>query len=91
MKSLELPKSVAIPLQEMNLEEVLQDLSRYGNTVCGQYGSEGFWSCSVEMKVNTTGVKFQVSTDFKQTTPTAAARKCHELMLQALRSLGVAP
>lgn len=92
MKLLDLfKKSDALQMQDAPLEDVLQDLSRYGKTVCGQYGSEGFWHCSVEMKVNTTGVQFQVKTDFKQTTPAAAARECHRLMIEALRNLGVTP
>jgi hypothetical protein len=84
-------KSDARQMQDMPLDNVLQDLSRYGRTVCGQYGSDGFWHCSVEMKVNTTGVQFQVKTDFKQPTPTDAARECHRLMIEALRNLGAAP
>lgn len=66
------------------LEELLEELKRYGKPHLGIYGSDGLWHCSVEMNTNTVGADFKCSSDFKQPTPIAAAKQCMERVLIAV-------
>lgn len=70
--------------EEASLEELLTELSTYGRPRVGMYGDDETWHCSVEMNTNTVGAKFECKSDFKQPTPTAAAKQCLERVLKAV-------
>ena len=70
------------------LEDVLIELAKWGCPRVGQYGTDGTWHCCVEVNVTPVGVKFEAKSDFKQTTPLAAARQCRENLLAAVKAIG---
>ena len=65
------------------LEEILEELKQYGKPRVGMYGDDG-WHCNVEMNTNTVGADFKCASDFKQPTPTIAAKQCLERVLKAV-------
>ena len=70
------------------LEDVLLDLSKWGNPRVGQYGTDGKWHCCVEVNVTPVGVKFEAKSDFNQKTPTDAAIQCRENLRAAVKAIG---
>lgn len=61
----------------MDILAKLLALSRHGRPSLSQM-KDGTWYCRVEMAVTVVGADFTVSSDFKQTTPDAAAAQCLE-------------
>jgi hypothetical protein len=81
-----IPKvSNATKIEDLTLEEHLQQMRYYGKPRVSLM-SDGWYSC-VDMNTNTTGTSFEVKSDFDHTTPTLAAKQCHERILNALREL----
>jgi hypothetical protein len=70
--------------QEPTLEELLIELSTYGKPRVGMYSEDGTWHCTIEMNTNTVGAEFKCASDFKQPTPTVAAKQCLERVLKAV-------
>ena len=70
--------------QEPTLEDLLIELSTYGKPRVGMYSDDGTWHCNVEMNTNTVGAEFKCASDFKQPTPTIAAKQCLERVLKAV-------
>lgn len=79
--------SGATPITE-DLESVLMDLARYGRPRIGQYGDDNTWNCTIEASISPIGAKFEVRSDFKQTTPLAAALQCRDRLREAVKALG---
>lgn len=79
--------SEATRLEQMQLEELLLYLIRYGKPRVSYH--DGGWYCKVEMNTNTKGTQFDVASDFDQPTPLHAARMCHERIIAAMKALGV--
>lgn len=81
-------RSAAAPATE-TLEDVLQDLAKWGRPRVGQYGSthEG-WHCNVEVRVTPVGVTFEAKSDFKHATPLEAAIVCRQNLRDAVKSIG---
>jgi hypothetical protein len=77
-------KSKYQQVQEPTLEELLVELSTYGKPRVGMYSEDGTWHCNVEMNTNTVGAEFKCASDFKQPTPTVAAKQCLERVLKAV-------
>jgi hypothetical protein len=77
-------KSKYHQMQEPTLEELLIELSTYGKPRVGMYSEDGTWHCNIEMNTNTVGAEFKCSSDFKQPTPTVAAKQCLERVLKAV-------
>lgn len=73
----------------MTLEDTLNAICMYGAPMLFQTDDGNSWFCRVAMRVNATGVTFEV----KAQGPTAneAATTCHANMLAALQSLGTPP
>lgn len=78
------PISQAVKVDQLTLEEIMLELKNYGRPRVGMYGDDGTWHCSVEMNTNTVGADFKCSSDFKQPTPTHAAKQCLERVLKAV-------
>lgn len=70
------------------LEDILLDLSKWGQPRVGVYTSDGLWHCSVEVNVTPVGVKFEAKSDFKQKTPLDAAIQCRENLRAAVKAIG---
>lgn len=72
------------------LEEVLQELAKWGKPRVGQYGSTpGGWHCSIEVNVTPVGVKFEAKSEsFDHLTPTEAAISCRKNLLNAVKAIG---
>ena len=68
----------------LDLESTLLALSRYGSPSMFQLDS-GKWFCKVEMIVNATDVRFEVSG--KGDTPTDSARNCYGNMQKAISTV----
>ena len=71
--------------QHHELEEILLELSRYGQPRLRKM-SDG-WYCSIEVFVTGKGVEFKVSSDFDDKAPKDAAVKCYELLLKAIQQI----
>jgi hypothetical protein len=76
-------KSKFYQQDQPTLEEILEELKHYGKPRVGMYSEEG-WHCNVEMNTNTVGADFKCASDFKQPTPTTAAKQCLERVLKAV-------
>lgn len=70
------------------LHDIMVSLSKFGKVRVGQYGSEGRWSCTVDMHVSVVGVSFEVNSGFDNTTPLQAAVKCMERVVEAFSRFG---
>ena len=79
-----------VPPQPMGetLEDVLLDLAKWGSPRVGQYSTDGTWNCNLEVNITPIGAKFEVRSDFKQTTPLAAALQCRENLREAVKTIG---
>lgn len=90
------PKDVAAPSApsdaaikpEETLEAVLLELAKWGKPRVGQYGNDGTWNCNLEVSITPIGAKFEVRSDFKQTSPLAAALQCRENLREAVKTIG---
>lgn len=71
-------------IKDMTLEETMTELLKYGKPRVGVYSSDETWHCTVEMNTNTVGATFECKSDFKQPTPTHAAKQCLERVLKAV-------
>ena len=76
----------AVEAVEHDLNALLIDLSRWGKVFLMQ--SNRGWRCSIEVNVNTTGVKFEVCSEGGAETPTVAALDAHERLRVALINIG---
>ena len=81
------PAKTAAPAGE-TLEDVLLELAKWGKPRVGQYGCDGTWNCGLEVNITPIGAKFEVRSDFKQTTPLAAALQCRENLREAVKKIG---
>lgn len=77
--------STDVALPGNDLESILESLARYGAPMLTQF-DDGDWFCKVNMRVNATGVKFEVQ--HRAVSPLEAARVCHANMVRAIASLG---
>ena len=78
----------AAPATE-TLEDVLQDLAKWGRPRVGQYGSNhSGWHCNVEVRVTPVGVSFEAKSDFKHETPLEAAIVCRQNLRDAVKAIG---
>lgn len=73
-------------LNPHDLNALLIDLSRWGKVFLMQT-SRG-WRCSIEVNVNTTGVKFEVCSEGGAETPTLATLDARDRLRVALNTLG---
>ena len=69
-----------------DLNALLIDLSRWGKVFLMQ--SNRGWVCSIEVNVNTTGVKFEVRSEGGAETPTLATLDARDRLRVALNTLG---
>ena len=76
--------SDATKIEDLTLEETMAELLKYGRPRVGVYSSDQTWHCAVEMNTNTVGATFECKSDFKQPTPTHAAKQCLERVLKAV-------
>ena len=72
------------PIKETQdtLEKVLVELTLYGKPRVS-YQGDG-WCSTIEMNTNSSGVSFDVKSDFKQPSPIAAVLQCRSRMLEAI-------
>jgi hypothetical protein len=77
------PINESTRIQDLSLQELLLELKKYGKPRVGMYSEEG-WHCNVEMNTNTVGADFKCSSDFKQPTPTDAAKQCLDRVIKAV-------
>ena len=81
-------RSDAAPATE-TLEDVLQDLAKWGKTRVGQYGSgHSGWHCNVDVTVTPVGITFEAKSDFKHETPLEAALVCRQNLRDAVKAIG---
>ena len=67
----------------LNVEQALIGLMRYGQPRLGVYG-EG-WHAHIEMNTQVTGGKFEIRSDFKHASPSAAIRQLLDRVEAAVR------
>jgi hypothetical protein len=67
------------------IEEKLVWLCRFGRPKL--YRMENGWHCCIDMNTNTTGSKFEVSSEYKLASPSAAVDQLIERMLVALAAV----
>jgi len=86
-----LVKECVSVMRTKRLDDILQELCRYGKPRLSNTGSIGQqeWYCNMEMFAQGKGVEFKIASDFKHSTPTEAALICYERMVAALETLGV--
>jgi len=77
--------AIALQTAPADVESCLIQLSRYGAPFLLQ-SRDGTWSCSVDMRVNATGVTFEVKARSGQT-PLAAAQDCYRNMMTAINTV----
>lgn len=68
-----------------DLQELMVYLIRYGRPRLSYL--DGGWYCKVEMNTNTKGTQFDVASEFSHPTPIAAAKQCHERIVNAMKAL----
>lgn len=68
-----------------DLQDLMQYMIKYGKPRIS-YISNG-WYCGVEMNTNTAGSSFEVKSEFGHPTPMAAAKQCHERILNAIKAI----
>ena len=68
-----------------DLQELMVYLIRYGRPRLSYL--DGGWYCKVEMNTNTKGTQFDVASEFNHPTPIAAAKQCHERIVNAMKAL----
>lgn len=73
--------------KNLALEELLRALSKFGKPRVSLLG--GGWHCCVDMHVSSTGVSFEVKSDFNLPNPSRAAQQCCQRLDLALRDLGL--
>ena len=71
--------------QTDDLQELMIDLIRFGKPRVSFL--QGGWYCTVEMNTNTTGAKFDISSEFNHPTPMSAAKQCYARIQTALKQL----
>lgn len=72
--------------QLKTLDGLLDAMGQRGNPWLAKLG--GGWHCWVEMFVSVTGSKFEIKSEYDHPTPIAAARECHQRVIDALSKLG---
>lgn len=75
----------AFKVSSLTLEEALLELCRYGHPRLSNM--QGGWYAKIEVFVTGEGVGFDVASDFKQPTPTAAVNQCFERLQAALQKI----
>lgn len=68
-----------------SLEQLLAEMLKYGKPSI--HYIEG-WTCKVEMNTNAKGASFEIRSDFRMTTATAAVEQCLERIEQAVKTIG---
>ena len=68
-----------------DLQELMVHMIRYGKPRLS-YITDG-WYCKVEMNTNTQGTQFDIASEFSHQSPLAAAKQCHERIINALKVL----
>lgn len=68
-----------------DLSEILVEMLKYGHPRVSHLN--GGWHCNVEMNTNTTGSEFKIRSEFDMATPIAAAKQCHERILNTLKNI----
>ena len=76
------------PFLSAPLEDQLLILARHGSPSLHQM-DDGTWYCKISMRVASGGVNFEVKSDFKQKTPSAAATQTLIRMVETLNKYGV--
>ena len=72
----------------MNLEQVLNELSRYGQVRIGQYGEKSGWHCGLDLFVTGKGVPMKIGSDHNtENTAMRAAMECSDRLLAALNEM----
>jgi len=69
----------------VELERTLLELYRFGKPVV--FSAANGWRVSVDLNVNATGAKFEVTSDHGFATPTLAANQCLERVHQILSGI----
>lgn len=70
--------------REKTTDEILDELSDYGEPWISKFGSE--WKCSVDVFVTSKGVTFKVKSD-GLATPHKACSDCHRKLFYALKRI----
>lgn len=70
----------------MAILDDLAFLERYGLPRVSRH-TKG-WYCSLDVILNVTGAKFEISSDFDRPDPTSATVQCRERLETALRQFG---
>lgn len=79
---------IATNAKGLSLEELLFILARHGKPRVSQF-DDGTWNCTVNMRVASQGVTFEIKSDFNQKTPSEAAMQCLNRMIETLNKYGV--
>ena len=69
------------------LEQILEELQMHGEPRIGVINASG-WHCAIDVSITVAGGRFQVSSEFKHSTPMAAAIQCRDRLRTALKQLG---
>ncbi|MFW6024073.1 MAG: hypothetical protein ACOC8P_00460 [Dichotomicrobium sp.] len=77
----------------MTLEEMLNDMARFGHPRLGRYGDDRRWICKIELSISAPGVESFVRSDWVDD-PVTEVSQCYErlhVMVDQIRnSLGTA-
>ena len=71
--------------QTDDLQELMVEMIKYGHPRVSHM--QGGWYCCVQMNTNTTGAKFDISSEFSHPTPMSAAKECYTRIQTALKQL----
>ena len=82
-------ESILSPVGNLPLEDLLDELARWGSVNLCQMSGSGGWYCWVDVKVNAAGVNFQVKSASNHTAPREAVTDCRDKLVTALKGLGV--
>lgn len=79
-------KMRSTPVAEMTLEQILDELARYGQPAV-RMSDRGWWS-GIDMHVSAQGATFNVRSDGGHKSAVAAAAECLERVRQTLSKVG---
>ena len=72
---------------EASLEDLLIELSKYGRPRVSKH--DNGWHCGIDVFVTGKGTEFSCKSGFREPTATIATVICYNVLLKALKDLGV--
>lgn len=81
----DIAKIEAFKPEQHSVEECLIEMSKYGNPRISRLKSG--WYSKIEVFVTGEGVEFDVASEFKHDTPSAAINECYHRLMKSIQQI----